>query len=201
MRKLVLIAAMLMLPAIALADTDVTWSEVVVNTGLEEFAYGPIHMQSDSNGHIWGNWGGGVNIIDDPTGAGRGKVAAWQTVTEDPLPFKERLYVDRTDHDWVITHSLGGQVTFMTDMFLFTNLGDFTNVAFCEAGVSGHFYLDGGTITPGDTVEGWAASDPWFWPSQYLDPGFQTHGCGPLPLDQCWSLTSGRSRSTSTSTA
>jgi len=181
MRKLLLIAAMLMLPAIALADTDVTWSETVVNTGLEEFNYGPIHGQSDSNGHFWGNWSGNVNIIDDPTGAGRGKVAAWQPPEQGDV---NRLFVDRTDHEWVITHSAGGVMTWESDLFVFSNLGDYTNLAYCEHGVGGVYYLDGGSITPGDTIEGFISGPQW----APFDPGLVTVTAGPLPVDQWFTV-------------
>ena len=191
MRKLTLIAAMLLLPAIAVADTYLTPgvpSLDIINTGFEDCAYGDIHLQTAPSlgGHKWGNYDLTVDVIDDPFGTGHGKVLGWlpPALPEGETRTKHRLYVDRKDYDWEIRYTTGF-TTWAFDLFLVSNLGDWTNGGDMEGGPNSVFWLDNGAITPGETIEAYLTGPQW--DPFHVDSTSQT--LGPIQKDTWFSMT------------
>ncbi len=209
MTRLILIAAMLALPAMAFGTTDVTSNQVVVShdwevvDGWQLTSTSGLTVQGQSSalmnldGHLYG--GNAANpIIMDPTGAGRGQVCAWKDLGDA----RYKLYIDRMDgaafkgdhSQYPFTHSAGGLTTVSADMYLVSNPNPldpdhFTNVVWNGAQPTSNYYIDGGVISGGENILGWKEPDPWVWPDQYTDPNFQYYTDGPVPVDQWFNVT------------
>jgi hypothetical protein len=208
MKKLILIAALLALPAMAFA-TDVTSSQVVVHhdwevvDGWQLTSTSGLSVQGQSSagmnldGHLYG---GNANnpIIMDPTGADRGQVCAWKDLGDA----RYKLFIDRMDggaykgdySQYPYTHSLGGITTVSADMYLVSKFDPFegnvfTNVVWDGAQPTSNYYMDGGVISGSEQFLGFKAHDPWLWPDQYTDPDFEYYTDGPLLLDQWFNVT------------
>jgi hypothetical protein len=211
MRKLILIAAMLALPAMAFA-TDITSNQVVVHHDWEQVdgwlltSTSGLTVQQQSaagmnvDGHLYG--GDGANpIIMDPTGAGRGQVCSWK----DLGTARYKLFIDRMDggaykgdySQYPYTHSAGGITTVSADLYLTTepdpfhpgDPGHFTNVVWDGAQPTSNYYIDGGVISGSEQFLGFKAHDPWIWPDQYTNPDFEYYTDGPLFLDEWFNVT------------
>lgn len=178
MRKLVLIAAMLLLPAIAFAATTLpppTGLKIEL-TAFEEFTLGGIHGQRSTLGQCWwGNWAGDVNIINDPTGQGHGKVVAWQptnlTVGHNSRVFADFDQLPAGGPDPRVVTATKGYFIREEDRYVVTDGGDWKQDTFDEWGPI-NFYA----LRPNETIEAWES-----WTPSY-------YNLGALPLDQWFTV-------------
>lgn len=175
MRKLVLIAAMLLLPAMAFAQTVLPPpnSVQIELTGFEGFSLGGIHNQRSTLGQCWwGNWAGDVNIIADPTGAGHGQVVAWQP-TNPLVGNNYRIFADFDQYPALgpdprpVTATKGYFIR-EEDRYVASDGGDWKQNTFDEWGPINYYAL-----APSDRIEAWQA---WGSPNIHYD-------LGPLPMD------------------
>jgi hypothetical protein len=185
---------MLLLPAAALAGVS---PQVIVNTTFEDAAPGPLDGQVFGGGAWFTPWYGGtneVNVIADPTGAGRGQVAAFQTtglgntsrlvvdrLARPPLDPGAEWYFDPVNWpDWHDAYYPYGIITYEFDYFCLSNLGDWTN--FMANYRKGWDYFEDANdrITVVD-VDGGIAG--WDWHNAVkIDQG-------PLPVDTWFTIT------------
>jgi hypothetical protein len=168
MRKLLIIAAILMIPALALAED-------IIVTDFEDGSLGPLDGQSMGGGMWWTPWWHGSNeasVIMDPTGAGEGQVIGIHT----------SLLGDTTGV--VADNPLGGN--YREDGYTIIELSyylygnpyelDWTNCSAMEWGPGQNDYFMDTT----DTIEVWTGGDQW-------DPwaaNLTTQTIAPLPIDR-----------------
>lgn len=196
MRKLLLIAVMLALPAAALAGVS---PQVIVSTDFEAAPYGAFTDAGvEFDGAQWRHpWYGGteeVRVIDDPTGAGKGKVVAFQTtgvgnntrlvanrLARPPLPpGDEWLWDPVGDPNWSDAYYPYGTVTHEVEFFCLSNLGDWSNFMANYYKAWTYFESVGDTI---DLLDPDSPSAGWDWHGAWKIP------VGPLPVDQWFTTT------------
>ncbi len=174
MKKLILIAAMLLLPAIAMAEY------VIVDTDFEGATYGNIDGQTFDGGY-WFNASytdPQITIVDDPTGAGKGKIASFQSWAGGPDGFT-RLTCERTDQPTPVTY-WGGLSVMEFEIFLTVDFLDneFTNRMENYWGPKVSDYYDPeGEVYP-DEIDLWKTGPEWPSP----DREFYEGSGGPLPV-------------------
>jgi hypothetical protein len=166
MRKLVLIAAMLLLPAVA-------FGTVICSTDFEDASYGLVDGQSIGGAMWWTPWWHGSNeasIIDDPTGAGEGKVLAYQTTM---LNDTTGVVIDNPSAP--IQYAEGYRVLEIS-YYVYGNGPNWTNTQAMEWGPGVNDYF----MSPMGTIEAWTGGDQW-------DPwaaNLTTQVVAPLPVNQ-----------------
>jgi len=140
MKKLVVIAAMLLLPAVALGTTVIDYDDVVICTGFEDYDLGTIKGVADDN-LTWGSRDTAEKtvVIADPTGESHGKVVAiTETVVYDPNvggeDGKVRLYANRNDVALPVTHPYGFTML-EYDLFLVSYFNPFVGNSLPNAGL------------------------------------------------------------------
>jgi hypothetical protein len=181
MRKLILVAVMLVLPAAAMAGVS---PQVIVNTNFDTAPLGQITDAGvDFDGAHWRSpWYGGtqqVSIIDvDWLFPGRHQVAAFQTtgagnttrlvanrLARPPLPPGAEWYFDPVgDPNWHDAYYPYGTITHEVEYYCLGNVGDWTNFMANYYKSWDYFEPAGDTIDildPDSPIAGWDWHNAW----------------------------------------
>ena len=191
MKKLIAIAAMLLLPAVALGTTVIDYNDVVICTGFEDYDYGTIKYACDDKLQ----WGSRdlqekTMIIDDPTGGGHGKVVG---ITETMAygggeDGKVRLYANRNDVPHPVTHPYGFTIIEF-DMYLLSYFDPwagenlFPHVGLMEWRPGQDHYYEADT----QQITLWETSDHYAWANPFHPSLVTTPACA-IPLDQWFTV-------------